>query len=168
VPSRLPFDPIDEAGRQWTHHWGDDATPSMRGVTSLMRVQQIVLARLNELLRPFQLTFPRYEGLMLLFYARKGALPLGKMGARLQVHPTSVTNIIDGLERSGLVQRLPHETDRRTKLAVITDRGREVAEAATKVLNDDRFGTAPLSDAELETLTAILRRLRADADEFET
>ena len=51
---------------------------------------------------------------MLLYYSRRGSLPLGKMGDRLQVHRTSVTNIIDGLERSSFVRREPHERDRRT------------------------------------------------------
>ena len=111
------FDPVQEAARNWAKHCGDDPVPSMAAVTSIMRVQQILLARLNDTLKPFDLTFPRYEALMLLFYSRKGALPLGKMGDRLQVHRTSVTNIIDGLERSGFVTREPHERDRRTTLA---------------------------------------------------
>ena len=97
----------------------------MRAVTSIMRVQQILLARLNDELKRFDLTFPRYEALMLLYYSRRGSLPLGKMGDRLQVHRTSVTNIIDGLERSGFVRREPHERDRRTTLAAITDAGRD-------------------------------------------
>ena len=97
------FDPIAEARRNWSAHWGDEPVPSMSAVTSIMRVQQILLARLNDELKPFDLTFPRYEALMLLYYSRRGALPLGKMGDRLQVHRTSVTNIIDGLERSGFV-----------------------------------------------------------------
>ncbi len=66
------------------------------------------------------------------------------MGDRLQVHRTSVTNIIDGLERSGFVTRERHERDRRTMLAAITPKGREAAEAATPVLNEMRFGTGPL------------------------
>ncbi len=121
------FDPVAEARRNWSAHWGDEPVPSMSAVTSIMRVQQILLARLNDELKPFDLTFPRYEALMLLYYSRRGALPLGKMGDRLQVHRTSVTNIIDGLERSGYVTREPHERDRRTTLAAITPRGREVA-----------------------------------------
>src|ERR1700743_1003920 len=116
----LPFDPISEASRQWRKHWGASAVPSMAAVTSIMRAEQLLIARLNELLRPWQLTFPRYEGLMLLYYSRNGSLPLGKMGARLQVHPTSVTNIIDGLEGLGYVRRERHEQDRRTTLAQIT------------------------------------------------
>jgi DNA-binding MarR family transcriptional regulator len=88
------------------------------------------------------------------------------MGDRLQVHRTSVTNIIDGLERSGYVTREPHERDRRTTLAAITERGREVAATATPVLNELKFGTAPLEAADLEAITAVLERLRADADGF--
>jgi DNA-binding MarR family transcriptional regulator len=160
------FDPIAEARRNWEAHWGADPVPSMSAVTSIMRVQQILLARLNEELKAFDLTFPRYEALMLLYYSRRGSLPLGKMGDRLQVHRTSVTNIIDGLERSGLVRREPHERDRRTTLATISTRGREVAAAATAVLNELRFGTAPLERGELDAITDVLERLRADADGF--
>lgn len=162
----LSFDPIAEARRQWNRHWGRAATPAMSAVTSIMRVQQILMARLNSLLAPYELTFPRYEALMLLYYSRRGSLPLGKMGDRLQVHRTSVTNTIDGLERLGYVERLPHEQDRRTTLARITPKGREVAEKATESLNAERFGTAPLELEPLESLSDTLRRVRIDAGDF--
>jgi DNA-binding MarR family transcriptional regulator len=166
VPEPLPFDPILEARRQWEAHWGEEPLPSMAAVTSVMRVQQILMARLNALLRPWGLTFPRYEALMLLYLSRRGALPLGKIGERLQVHPTSVTNTVDGLEGLGLARRAPHEHDRRTTLAEITPRGREVAEAATGALNAARFGTEPLASAELESLSGVLRRVRLGAGDF--
>ncbi len=138
----------------------------MVAATSIMRVQQILLARMNELLKPLDLTFPRYEALMLLYLSRRGSLPLGKMGVRLQVHRTSVTNLIDGLEKSGLARRVPHDRDRRTTLAEITPKGRKVAEQATQLLNDERFGTAPLERGELDELARTLGRLRAHADDF--
>jgi DNA-binding MarR family transcriptional regulator len=166
VPEPLPFDPIDEAHRQWRKHWGTGPGASMVAVTSIMRVEQILTARLNALLEPWDLTFPRYETLMILYYSRNGSLPLGKMGSRLQVHPTSITNTIDGLQRLGLVERVRPEDDRRKVLAAITDRGREVAAAATEAINHARFGTAPLKRDELQTLFDILRRLRADEDGF--
>ena len=163
----LQFDPIAEARRQWTLRWGDAVGPSMSAVTSIMRAQQILMTRLNELLKPYDLTFPRYEALMLLFLSRNGALPLGKMGTRLQVHRTSVTNIVDQLERSGYVRRVPHEADRRTVLASITGQGRTVAEAATLELNAARFGTEPLEADDLEALSDALLRLRREAGDFE-
>jgi len=164
--TQLAFDPIAEARRQWEEHWGPDAVAAMGAVTSIMRAQQVLLARLNEALKPFGLTFPRYEALMLLYYSRRGSLPLGKMGDRLQVHRASVTNVVDRLEEDGLVARVQHEEDRRAVLAEITRRGRSVARRATKQLHADAFGTAPLADEELERLFALLRPLRVDAGDF--
>lgn len=157
-------DPIAEAGRHWSEHYGDETVPAMHAVTSLMRAQQILMTRLNEVLRPLELTFPRYEALMLLRFSRAGALPLGRIGTRLQVHPTSVTNTIDGLERLGLVRREPSERDRRITLAVLTAEGRSRAELATTALNAARFATAPLAERDLTQLSALLGPLRADED----
>jgi DNA-binding MarR family transcriptional regulator len=162
----LSFDPIAEAGRQWRARWPESPVAAMMAVTSVMRVQQILLGRLNEALDPFRLTFARYEALMLLQFSRAGSLPLGKMGTRLQVHPASVTNLVDGLERAGYVQRTPHPSDGRTTLATITPAGRAVAHDATAALHDIRFGTEPLGDEALTDVTAILREARAGAGDF--
>jgi DNA-binding MarR family transcriptional regulator len=167
MSSPLGFDPIEEAGRQWEKHWGPEPVVPMQAVTSMMRVQQMWLARLNEELKPFGLSFARYEALMLLYYSRQGSLPLGKMGARLQVHPTSVTNLVDGLEEQGLARRLPHPRDRRTTLAEITDAGRRAAAEATEALHAIRFGTPPLGDDQLQALTDVLRAAREAAGDFE-
>jgi DNA-binding MarR family transcriptional regulator len=167
VPSnQLPFDPIEEARRHWQERWTSEAATEMVAVTSIMRVHQILMARLNEVLEPFELTFPRYEALMLLYLSRRGSLPLGKIGERLQVHRTSVTNTIDGLEKIGLVRRVPHESDRRAVLAEILPEGRRVAEASTKALNEADFATEPLSDGDLDDLTRVLRVLRVAAGDF--
>jgi DNA-binding MarR family transcriptional regulator len=162
----LRFDPIDEAGRQWRAHWPDAPVAAMEAVTSVMRVQQILLSRLNLALEEFGLTFARYEALMLLYFSRAGSLPLGKMGDRLQVHAASITNLVNGLERDGLVVRAPHPSDRRTTLATITPRGRDVADAATRTLHAMRFGTAPLDDEQLSAMTEILRAERRGAGDF--
>ncbi|WP_026257119.1 MarR family winged helix-turn-helix transcriptional regulator [Actinopolymorpha alba] len=165
----LPFDPVQEAARQWESHFGADAAVEpMRAVTSLMRVQQIVLGRLDEILRRYDLTFARYEALVLLTFTRSGALPLGKMGERLQVHPTSVTSIVRRLERDGLVRRTPHPEDGRGVLAEVTDEGRAVVEATTKELVAIRFGFSALDDAALTTVHALLTEIRRDAGDFLT
>jgi DNA-binding MarR family transcriptional regulator len=163
---QLPFDPIEEARRQWVERRQGEAAPSMVAVTSIMRVHQILMARLNELLEPFGLTFPRYEVLMLLHFSGRGSLPVGKIGERLQVHRTSITNSLDGLEKAGLVSRSPHRSDRRAVLAEITDAGREAAERATEVLNGASFGTEPLAAADLDAVFKTLRTLRAGAGDF--
>ena len=162
----LPFDPIAEGQQQWEKHWGPDAVAAMGAVTSIMRAQQILLGRLNATLQPFGLTFPRYEALMLLYYSRRGSLPLGKMGDRLQVHRASVTNVVDRLEGQGLVRRVAHEHDRRAVLAEITPEGRRVAEAATERVNTAQLASSPLTTEQLGDLFALLRALRIDEGDF--
>jgi DNA-binding MarR family transcriptional regulator len=160
----LPFDPIEEAARQWARRW--DAVDEMRAVTNIMRVQQLVLGELDDILRSHGLTFARYEALVLLTFSRRGSLPLGKMGDRLQVHPTSVTSIVDRLESAGHVVRRPHPTDGRTVLAEITDSGRAVVEAATRDLVAAQFGVGVLSAEQLSALSALLRPIRFAAGDF--
>ena len=161
----LRFDPIDEAARQWGKHW--DRVPAMHAVTSLMRVQQLVIGRLDAILRPHGLTFARYEALVLLVFSSRGSLPLGKMGERLQVHPTSVTSIVRRLVDDGLIVRLPHPDDGRGVLAEITPRGRELVEVATRDLVATDFALESLTEDELARLSELLRPVRRDAGDFE-
>lgn len=161
---KLPFDPIDEAARQWAKRWG--AVEQMHAVTSLMRVQQLVLAQLDEILKPHGLTFARYEALVLLTFSRAGSLPLGKMGERLQVHPTSITSIIDRLESAGHVVRRRHPDDGRAVLAEITEGGRAVVEAATADLVEADFALGALDAEQLRLISEVLRPVRQAAGDF--
>ena len=169
MPERDPlrFDPIGEARRQWTRHgWGDAAT-AMAVVTSIMRVQQLLLARADAALRPFDLTFARYEVLMLLSFSSRGAIPLGKIGERLQVNPASVTNAIDRLEEQGLVERVPNPDDGRGTLARLTGEGRARATAATEAVNARVFSGLGVDAGDLEELFGLLREVRRAAGDFE-
>ena len=153
------FDPIAEAHRQWSIRWPEHAD-HMAAVTSVMRVQQLLLARIEATLQPYGLTFAAYEALRLLAFTRNGSLPMGKMGERLMVHPASVTNAIRRLEQRGLVERHASARDRRIVLATITEAGRAVAREATRALNRADFGIQALSRDETAELTAMLRHVR--------
>jgi DNA-binding MarR family transcriptional regulator len=161
---RLPFDPIDEAARLWGDRW--EGVPQMHAVTSIMRVQQLVLGRLDEILRPHGLTFARYEALVLLTFSRRGSLPLGKMGERLQVHPTSITSIVQRLEAAGLITRERHPEDGRAVLAFITDEGRALVEKATADLLNADFALPGVSDDDLRRISALLKPIREAAGDF--
>jgi len=161
---RLAFDPIEEAARQWSARW--DETPRMRAVTSLMRVHQLVLTELDELLRPLGLTFARYEVLVLLSFSRRGSLPLGKIGERLQVHATSVTPLVKRLEAAELIKRTPHPEDGRAVLASITAEGRAVLAQATDAIVRAQFALGSLNEADCAQLTDLLTPVRASAGDF--
>ncbi len=158
-------DLIQEAKRNWdARSWGEST--AMAAATSITRAHQIVLARVNEALAPHGLTFSRYETLVLISFTRRGSLPMGKIGERLQVHPTSVTNAIDRLESAGLVIRAPHPTDRRTTLAEITDAGRVVVDLATKDLEAIRYGMDDLAESTIAEIVELLTPLRHSAEDL--
>jgi DNA-binding MarR family transcriptional regulator len=159
VPDHASFDPIAEAHRQWSDRWPDQAD-RMAAVTSVMRVQQLLLARIEDFLKPFGLTFAAYEALRLLAFTRTGSMPMGKMGNRLMVHPAAVTNAISKLER-GLVQRSMSPEDRRVVLAAITPAGRTMVEEATAALNDGSFGLPGITSAQAAEMADVLRAVRA-------
>jgi DNA-binding MarR family transcriptional regulator len=163
-PLDLPFDPIARAAQIWESRFGD--ARAMAAVTAIMRVQQILLAQLDGLLRPYGLTFARYEALVLLTFSRAGALPMRLIGQRLMVHPTSVTNTIDRLEQQGLVVRKPNPEDGRGTLAEITRAGRDVVTQATADLMAAEFGMSGYGEGQLEEISAILRGLRVAAGDF--
>jgi len=162
----LRFDPIAEAERQWRLRW-TRAADEMAAAMAITRAHQIILGAVDSAISPYELTFARYETLVLLYFSRKGRLPLGKMGVRLQVHPTSVTNSVDRLEAQGLIRRLAHPTDRRTTLAEITPKGRRVVQRATARLTSTGFAMSVLSLQDLRLLKRVLRKLRALAGDFE-
>ncbi len=163
-PMGLPFDPIERAAAIWERRFGD--ARAMAAVTSVMRAHQILLGELDGILRPFGLTFARYEALVLLSFSRAGALPLRIIGERLMVHPTSVTNTINRLERAGLVVRRPNPQDGRGTLAEITQAGREVVRDATACLMDAGFGMSGYSGGQLDEMVGLLRGLRVAAGDF--
>ncbi len=163
---KLAADPIAEAARLWEERGWADAAPGMAAITSLMRAHQIALTRVEAVLKPFGVTFARYEVLMLLFLSRRGSLPMRTIGARLQVHQTSVTNAVDRLEQAKLVRRSPHPTDRRVTLVELTASGRRLAERATESLNAEVFSEPGLSSTAVANLVRILAQLRQDSGDF--
>ncbi len=165
VTQSLPFDAIAEARRQWHQRWPEAATP-MATATAAMRAQQIVLSAVDGVLRPLGLTFARYEALVLLSFTRTGQLPMGKMGSRLMIHPTSVTNIVNRLADDGLVTRSEHPEDRRSTLVRLTAKGRRLAERATRAVNEIDFGVRGLSTAEQNQFIDLVRQLRRSAGDF--
>ena len=159
-------DPIAVARANWERAGWRDVSQGMVAVTSVMRAHQILLARVETALRPYDLSFSRFELLRLLAFSRTGALPITKASDRLQVHVTSVTHAIRRLEADGPVQRVPHPTDGRTTLVQITDLGRSTVEDATVTLNEQVFADIGISTDESQALVSSIETLRRNAGDF--
>ena len=161
---RLDFDPIERAGEIWSRHIGDPT--SMRLATSIMRVQQLISSELDAVLKPLGITFARYEVLVLLSFSATGRLPLSKIGERLMVHPTSVTNAMDRLESQGLVRRVADEKDRRRTFAELTDEGQQVLTKATTAITAIDFAVPGMTTEQQDQAYDLLRHLRSAAGDF--
>ena len=159
-------DPIAQARANWERAGWGDVADGMVAATSVMRAHQILLARVENALRPYDLSFSRFELLRLLAFTRTGELPITKASDRLQVHVTSVTHAIRRLEAAGLVERIPHPTDGRTTLVRITELGRSTVEDATVTLNNEVFADIGMSDAESKALSSAIETLRRNAGDF--
>lgn len=159
-------DPIHEAHNQWIRHGWTDAADGMAMVTSIVRVQQLLMERIDTVLRPLDLTFARYEILRLLSFVQSGSMPMTRLGSLLQVHPTSVTSAVDRLVRQGYVERLRRETDRRVVLAALTDQGRTVVDEATAGLNAQVFESPGIPVDSVLRLTELLGQLRSAAGDL--
>lgn len=163
--SKLPFDPIERASELWVEHIGEPR--AMRLATSIMRVQQLISAELDAALKPFGITFARYEVLQLISFSATGRLPLSKIGERLMVHPTSVTNAMDRLESQGLVRRVADQDDRRRTFAELTDDGKSVLAQATRAITSIDFAIKGLDAGQQDQAFDLLRELRLAAGDFE-
>ena len=165
---RLPFDPIARASQLWRERWGREShASSMATATSIMRVQQLLLAQFDAIAGRHGLTFARYEALVLLTFSRDGRLSMSRIGERLMVHPTSATNIVQRLVAQGFVERVPNPADRRGAFAVITDAGRAAMEAVTRDLEAADFGLAMLDAEQHEVMFGLLREVRVGAGDFD-
>jgi DNA-binding MarR family transcriptional regulator len=89
-------------------------------------------------------------------------LSMRELASLLVVDPPNLTPVVDDLERSGLVERQAHPTDRRVKLVVATPEGAALAQKADEILARPPVGLSELPTDELESLVRILALVRRD------
>lgn len=87
-------------------------------------------------------------------------MSMRELAELLGVDPPNLTTLVDSLERSGLVKRQAHATDRRVKLVEATSKGAALAQKAEEILDSQPPGLVALPPDELESLVQILARVR--------
>jgi MarR family transcriptional regulator, organic hydroperoxide resistance regulator len=127
---------------------------SFRGVSTAQR-----RLRGRETHRPGELSFAQYS---LLFRLADGEeLPAGELAVSAGVSPATVTQMLDGLEAAGLVQRKRAEYDKRVVLIALTERGSSVL-AARRAQLEPLWQQAleRVSVADLLAAAEVLDRIR--------
>ena len=166
VAPNVDGDPILEAYHLWNDQGWEDCAAGCTAVTSLMRVHQMMTQRADQILAPIDLTFARYE-LLVRLYFHDHALPLSHLGKALQIHQTSITSLVDRLEKQGLIERVPHPTDRRSTLARITPAGRVLTGKAINLLNSELYRDLGLPGDEARLLIGLLMKMRRSWNDIE-
>jgi DNA-binding MarR family transcriptional regulator len=162
-----PFDVVEASRRVWLERWEPEAASGMAVFAAVLRSYQLLIDQVNAVMRRFDLTWPRYEVLAWLATYPDSTLTLSWISNTLRIPPATVTNLIDRLEADKLVRRVPHPSDARTTVAVITARGRKLAANATNALNTEVYERVGLSEHKRNRLIDLLAELRANGNEFD-
>jgi DNA-binding MarR family transcriptional regulator len=140
-----------------------DADPE-RSIGYLIReTSRLILARLNVLLAPHDVTLGQYFVLRELW--RHEGLTQRELSERIAIQEQSTVATIDAMEKRDLVLRVRSTQDRRKIHIHLTERGRGLREAllghAALVINT---ATADFTPDELAALRALLRKLRENLE----
>ena len=151
-----------EAAAHWRERYPDGAR--FAALTGLIRTYGTTIRAIDTVLRPLGQTMARFEVLLVLSFARRKALPMGRLRDALMVHGSSVTYLVDRLEEGGQVVREIDPADRRRSLVRITPAGEEAVQRGCEALVGAGFGPlATLGADELHDLDDMLGRVRATA-----
>lgn len=128
-----------------------------------VRVHRTAVTRqLESLDLPVGMTGARYTLLMTLYFSRENLLAQNEISRELNVSRTNITNLIDGLERDGLVERVPNPADRRVSYAQLTEDGRAICErlmpTMAEVMQDATRDFSPDERAQLKTFLYRVQR----------
>jgi DNA-binding MarR family transcriptional regulator len=162
-----PFDVVEASRRVWLERWEPEAASGMAVFTAILRSYQLLNDQVNGVMKRHGFTFVQYQVLAWLETDPESSLTLSWISKTLRIPPATVTDIIDRLEDERLVRRVPHPSDARTTLAVITAKGRKAATEATRELNETVYEGIGLGEDQRSQLVDILAQLRANGNEFD-
>jgi DNA-binding MarR family transcriptional regulator len=98
------------------------------------RLERAIRQTINERVKPYGLTTLQYTTLSVL--GRRGELSNAQLARRAYMTPQSMSEVIDALEKKGLIARSPHPNHRRVYPAALTDEGRRVLRACNAAVDE--------------------------------
>ena len=132
----------------------------MSGLLALLHAAGSVEGFVDSRLSAVGLSLPKLAALDRLMQTPGGSLPLGQLADRLACVKSNVTQLVDRLEADGLVTREPDPNDRRSRLAVITNAGRQAYEKGAGIHRDaERQLFGALTDDDAARLADIFEKL---------
>jgi DNA-binding MarR family transcriptional regulator len=139
--------------------------PEPRVSYVIARLERAVRKAINERVKPYGLTTLQYTTLSVLRHQGR-PLSNAQLARRAYMTPQAMSEVIEALERKGLIARTPHPNHRRVYPAVLTDEGERVLELCDAAIDELeeamlRDLTAPQRSQLVHGLTAAVRALGA-------
>jgi DNA-binding MarR family transcriptional regulator len=138
------------------------APPKHQAWVSFLRAHAAITRQLNaDLLNQHGLTLNDYEVLLHLHSASDGMMRRVDLAESVLLTASGITRLLDGLERSGFVEKASCKSDARVSYAKLTAAGRQKLREASKthVAGIDELFSGRYDATELETLRELLGRL---------
>ncbi|MGI6364296.1 MAG: MarR family winged helix-turn-helix transcriptional regulator [Bacillota bacterium] len=124
----------------------------------IRRVSFVIKCRGRDILNEFDITTPQFNALLLL--KEHGDMTIGDLGAKMYLASSTATDLIDRMERNGLVVRVRDSNDRRVVRLHMLEKGHQMIKEV--LTNRKRYLSTILSqvpEAELEALKKALQSL---------
>lgn len=153
---------LTEAIEQRRRQLGDEIEP-MLAVALLVRTSRALTTSLDVLLRPVGSSFARHQVLNAVQRAGAAGIPLGEIAHELFLHPATVTAGVRRLEKEGCVRRRADASDRRTRLILLTEAGKDEWTRGFDILLASAFGIKEFPDSQFSEFTCLLDELMASA-----
>jgi DNA-binding MarR family transcriptional regulator len=154
----------DDILRARVESWPEAVTPITQLMVRILRFSNLIRDNTMRRVATHGLTVTEFDVLVTLRGAAKPheLVPTDLYGAIL-ISSGGLTKVLHALEQRGLIARGTDRTDRRSKPIRLTAKGRALAERvmADVVRSDGELIARGLSDAEVERLTRLLRKLLA-------
>ena len=160
-------DPLEWSRRRWEELSLPDPERFI-AAAAVFRLREAVVAEFDRRLKAFDINRSMYLLLATLSLAPKGTRRLSYLSRYLLVHPTTVTLLVEQLEKRRLVRREPDPTDRRANLATLTPAGRAIAREATAALAGTGYGLGRVTKRDLRLLTDAMRTARTAIGDFDS
>ena len=135
----------------------------------LVQLTRLFQTELFERLVAAGLTDARVPHTHVTAYIKADGSRLTELAAQARMTLPAMSELVDDLQRLGIVERRPDPRDGRAKLICLTDAGWEAMRTARRSIAEIEAGYAALVGAErfetaVETLDALLQALTAEAD----
>ncbi len=124
----------------------------------LRTVSSVIKRRGRDILSDFDITPPQFNALLIL--RNHGNLTIGELGEKMYLACSTATDLIDRMERNGLVERVRDQNDRRVIRLHVKEKGTEMVGAVMAARIRYLSGVLEqISPEEIETMTTAMRHL---------